>query len=254
MARIRSIKPDACTDERLADCSPTARLLFILMQCFCDDGGIHPAKPRTLKAEVFPMDDFSADEVSGFVGELIRAGLIQPFESGGQRFWEVRDWSSLQKIEKPSFKYPRPDGTDSTPDRQAVNEGSSNARPPVDDGSPAEGKGREGMEGREEQSATPPAAHPKSQRKTPDTRLPTAFAISDRVRQWANEKGFGRLEEHLESFRMKSTAKDYRYADWDAAFMVAVAKDWAGLREKNTATRQADSGLHADEQFALVVS
>lgn len=41
MARIRSLKPELCTDERLADCSPTARLLFILMQPFCDDFGVH---------------------------------------------------------------------------------------------------------------------------------------------------------------------------------------------------------------------
>ena len=231
MARIRSIKPEACTDERLADCSPTARLLFHLHQCFCDDGGVHPAKARTLKAEVFPMDDFTTEQVSGWVDELIRADLLEEFEADGQRYWAVCDWSSLQKIEKPSFKYPRPNSANSTPVRPSVGEDSPTIRLPVGDGSPAEGKGEEGR-GREEQSATPPAAHPKRQRKAPETPLPSDFAVSDRVRAWAAEKAFDRLDEHLESFRLKAAAKSYTYADWDAAFMGAVTQDWAGLRER----------------------
>lgn len=59
--------------------------------------------------------------------------------------------------------------------------------------------------------------------------MPAEFAVSDAVRAWAAERGLGRLEEHLAAFRLKCAANGYRYVDWDAAFMEAVRKDWAGL-------------------------
>ncbi len=43
MARIRSIKTEFWTAEQVMECSPIARLLFIGMWNFCDDGGNHPA-------------------------------------------------------------------------------------------------------------------------------------------------------------------------------------------------------------------
>ncbi len=61
------------------------------------------------------------------------------------------------------------------------------------------------------------------------TLLPADFGISERVKTWAAEKGHGRLDQHLESFRAKSAAKGYTYADWDAAFMEAVRENWAKL-------------------------
>jgi hypothetical protein len=61
------------------------------------------------------------------------------------------------------------------------------------------------------------------------TALPENFGITERVRAWAAEKGHNRLEQHLESFRAKATAKGYTYADWDAAFMEAIRENWAKL-------------------------
>lgn len=61
------------------------------------------------------------------------------------------------------------------------------------------------------------------------TTLPKDFTISDRVRSWAAEKGHTRLDQHLESFRAKSQAKGYSYADWDSAFMEAIRENWAKL-------------------------
>jgi hypothetical protein len=59
--------------------------------------------------------------------------------------------------------------------------------------------------------------------------LPVDFGISDRVRSWAAENQHDRLDEHLESFKLKCAAKGYQYASWDDAFMEAIRKNWAGL-------------------------
>lgn len=60
--------------------------------------------------------------------------------------------------------------------------------------------------------------------------LPDDFKISDRVKTWAAEKGFDRIDDHLEAFKRKCAAKGYEYLDHDAAFMEAIREDWAKLR------------------------
>jgi len=71
----------------------------------------------------------------------------------------------------------------------------------------------------------------KSTNKTPMT---DEFTISDRVRKWAEEKGHNNLENHLDNFKIQCRAKNYKYADWDSAFMGAIRSDWAKLSEHKT--------------------
>jgi len=85
-----------------------------------------------------------------------------------------------------------------------------------------------------------PLSIPSGQKaeKKPDqakrkTRIPNDFSISPAVREWAIEKGFDRLDEHLENFITSCKAKDYTYVDWDSAFRNAIRKDWARIRENN---------------------
>ena len=72
--------------------------------------------------------------------------------------------------------------------------------------------------------------------------LPEGFGVSDRVRLWAEAKGYDRLQERLEHFASKARAKGYLYADWDEAFMEAVRKDWAELNGKVPTGRSVDGG------------
>ena len=69
--------------------------------------------------------------------------------------------------------------------------------------------------------------------------LPESFSVSERVRSWADEKGYGQLSDRLEHFTSKAKAKGYVYADWDEAFMEAIRKDWAGLNGSATADGSA---------------
>ena len=102
MARIRTIKPEFWTSEQVMECSTTSRLLFIGMWNFCDDAGNHPAAYRTLKAEVFPADDFDLDYIKELVDELISEGLVFEFVRGKHRFWHVANFQKLQQIPMPS--------------------------------------------------------------------------------------------------------------------------------------------------------
>lgn len=110
MARIRSIKPEFWTAEQVMELSRDARLLFIGLWNFCDDAGIHPAKVKTLKAEVFPSDDLTAADVRRLIDECISMGLVIEYEIEDETYWQVTGWHH-QKIDQPTFKHPTPDGT-----------------------------------------------------------------------------------------------------------------------------------------------
>lgn len=142
MARIRTIKPEFWTSEQIADCSPIARLLFIGLWNFCDDGGNHPASYRTLKMQIFPGDDFTTSDIERMVDELLRAGLLVKYDADGKAYWNVTGWKH-QKIEKPSYKYPRPVYEQSPPNALPFAEHSTNDRRIVADDQPAEWNGEE---------------------------------------------------------------------------------------------------------------
>lgn len=140
MPRIRSIKPEFCTSEQLAECSHSARLLFVECWMFCDDRGVHPLSHRRLKMECFPGDDVLESDVGGWFRELEAVGLVQVFEHAERLFFSVTGWHH-QRIDKPSYKYPDPENSHSTP--RAVDEWSTSDLRPFVDGSPAEGRGGE---------------------------------------------------------------------------------------------------------------
>jgi len=141
MARIRTIKPEFWTSEQIVECSANARLLFIGLWNFSDDGGRHPANIKRIKMEVFPGDAFDDEAISAMIQELITQELIKLYVVDTKDFWQVTGWHH-QKIDQPTFRYPAPNGE--VPD-------SPNRRRTFAERSPPEGKGREskGKEGKE---------------------------------------------------------------------------------------------------------
>ncbi len=164
MARIRTIKPEFWVSEQVAECSTNARLTFVGLWNFCDDQGVHPAKPKTLKAELFPMDDVTAEQVGAWVSELLAAGLIAEFEADGVQFWHVTGWDRHQKIDRPSFKYPSPPKisettrrADSSRERRTLDEDSSSDRRAPPPGMEWNGKDGKGVEARSLKAHAPAA-------------------------------------------------------------------------------------------------
>ncbi|WP_223538764.1 DnaT-like ssDNA-binding domain-containing protein [Pseudomonas sp. BF-R-12] len=134
MARIRTIKPEFWSSEQVMESRPLARLLFIGLWNFCDDGGNHPLSPRTIKALVFPGDDITTEAVSELLGELEGSGLTRSYTVDGKQYLHVSGWKH-QKIEKKNFKYPpvpEPVVEQSSNGSGSVVEESSTGRPPVD--------------------------------------------------------------------------------------------------------------------------
>ena len=114
MARIRSIKPEFWSSEQIMECSPITRLLFIGLWNFCDDHGRLPLKPRQIKAQVFPGDDISAENVRGMIEELYGNNLVTLYNIENEEYLQITGWhhQRIDKRQKP--KYPGIDEDGST--------------------------------------------------------------------------------------------------------------------------------------------
>ena len=66
MARIRSVKPELCTSETMAEVSAEAERTFVRLWTHCDDEGRCKDNPKLLKAALFPLHD----DCTSPVGEM----------------------------------------------------------------------------------------------------------------------------------------------------------------------------------------
>ena len=73
--------------------------------------------------------------------------------------------------------------------------------------------------------------HIKS-RASRKSQIPKDYCISERVMQWAQEKGHHSLQAHFENFVGAAKAKGYTYVDWDEALMKAIRDNWAKVPAK----------------------
>jgi hypothetical protein len=109
MARIRTIKPEFWTDEKVMDMPALARLLFIGLWNFADDYGRMPYAPRTIKAQIFPEDSITPDEMDRLLKLLSANGQIIIYSDEGKEYLAVTNWDKHQKIDNKSKpKYPAP--------------------------------------------------------------------------------------------------------------------------------------------------
>ena len=109
MSRIRTIKPEFWVSEQIIACSPNARLLFIGIWSFADDHGVHPSSYVRLRAEIFPGDDCTIEDVKTWINELIKNGLIREYAVEGRIYWIVTGWAKHQRIDRPTYRHPIPE-------------------------------------------------------------------------------------------------------------------------------------------------
>lgn len=99
--RQRMIKPEFFSSESMADCSIGARLCFIGLWCCADDEGRMVFAERSLKKDIFGLDDVSAEEFLGFLVELENVGSIKALTDGEEVYIVIPHFSVYQTINKP---------------------------------------------------------------------------------------------------------------------------------------------------------
>ena len=99
MARIRTIKPDFWTDDKLTECSLSARLLFIGTWNFADDSGNLDRSAKQIKARVFPVDNIDCEPL---LLELIAQGLLIEYSVSDKKYLHIQGFKKHQVINRPS--------------------------------------------------------------------------------------------------------------------------------------------------------
>lgn len=80
MARLRTIKPGFFQNETLAELTMATRLLFIGLWTIADRRGILEDRPKRIKAQLFPYEDFDVDAA---LNELADGGFITRYVVDG---------------------------------------------------------------------------------------------------------------------------------------------------------------------------
>lgn len=95
MARIRTIKPEFWTDEKVVQLPFQARLLFIGMWNFADDDGYLDDEPERLRLQILPADALDAELL---VDLLVAAELIERIEVPDGRILRLPNFAKHQKV------------------------------------------------------------------------------------------------------------------------------------------------------------
>lgn len=95
MRRIRTIKPEFFQDEKVAEVSLAARLLFVALWTMADREGRLEDRPRVIKLGAFPWDD--GVEVETVLQELAGVGFIERYSADGKPYIQIRNFAKHQR-------------------------------------------------------------------------------------------------------------------------------------------------------------
>jgi hypothetical protein len=107
MARIRTLKPEYWTDEKLGPLPPLDRLVFLGLISQADDAGRRIDSVKLLDGLLFPYTDDTCGPSLDVLDEL---GRVQRYaDESGRRLLQVVGWAEHQKVKNPSaYVFPPP--------------------------------------------------------------------------------------------------------------------------------------------------
>jgi len=111
MPRIRYVKSDFFTDEKIGKLRPLARLFWMGMWCYADRKGRLEDKSVELGMKIMPYDLQKAKSET-LMNELKKDGFIQRYKANGRSYIQIPNFEKHQRphhTEKESVIPPHPD-------------------------------------------------------------------------------------------------------------------------------------------------
>lgn len=97
--RIRSIKPEFCTDEKIGALSREARLHFVMLWMAADRHGTIEYKPRQLAAMLYPFDeDMENSRFEALTSEVLQQSLCSRFTANGRDYLHITNFEKHQAL------------------------------------------------------------------------------------------------------------------------------------------------------------
>lgn len=97
--RIRTIKPEWLEDEKMMESSIAARLMSVALLLLADDHGRGRGSITYLHRMAMPRE--APDVVQRARDELVAMGFIVLYRVRDQEYFEVRNWSKHQRVDRP---------------------------------------------------------------------------------------------------------------------------------------------------------
>ena len=98
MAKVRMIKAEVRTSEKVASWPLEVRYFWVLLWGYVDDYGRGKDNPKLIKADCFPLDeDITSEVVDGWLWMLSDAGVVIRYEVDGVKYLAVKNWAEHQK-------------------------------------------------------------------------------------------------------------------------------------------------------------
>ena len=105
----RVVRGEINSSESLSRVSMEAELTFRALICAVDDYGRFDARPKALKAALFPLrDECTAARIFAWVMELHTEGCVQVYDVDGRAYLQLTGWEKHRGTSKrgQSSKYP----------------------------------------------------------------------------------------------------------------------------------------------------
>ena len=106
----RLLTESVCYSEKIEKLNTFAEVFFYRLLVNVDDYGRLDARPRMLRAKLFPLKNVMLGLMSDALRALEAAGLIDCYDVGGEPYLQIRDWETHQQIRFKREKYPPPPG------------------------------------------------------------------------------------------------------------------------------------------------
>lgn len=97
MARSRILKPGFFRNEDLAELPAMTRLLFAGLWTLADKEGRLEDRPKRIRADLFPYDELTGDDVDAMLADLARCGFIVRYRADGIGVVAVTKWHEHQQ-------------------------------------------------------------------------------------------------------------------------------------------------------------
>ena len=108
----RILKESICTSENIEQLSMIAEIAFYRLIVNCDDFGRMDARPKILKARLFPLKDIDETDIISAMKSLEQADLITLYLVDNKPYLQMKTWEHHQQVRNHKSKYPSPADAD----------------------------------------------------------------------------------------------------------------------------------------------